>query len=555
MMRAPFDENPIIACGWPWHGLVEQNSLGQYQVTLPNGMVRGLQGGQLSPSANSHLFDMGLPDVPDEELEAAGGAWWGRAVLRSDYRPPHDSGYFGNTLPEVRYGGVGRGGGEDYSAILLPGAPLVLTPDEGEPYRVFARVRLAGTTLRVSVRRDDAWVTVERTVSAAGVGQGTGQPACAGYAFPTVSAPQSAVIDDANPGAMRCWVRDFTRNRILLGVHCLASTAAPAATPPLGTGSTLSANNWPWNFWPLLGLLEVEVLPGILDAPVPGDYVVLRVLEDRRAALGDPQYAISDVNLGGGDRQYEASWTQTGALLTGFYDQSGVLQTVRLNRVQTSTLHRRRIPEGEGTYRQQDTGRTTALELIDTSGAVVDAFTLTERMTETERGTTVRVVRRVSATGQDDDVVDSGEITGTATWASVLDVYPPGYHYYVPVLAQIYTVDGVQIIAQQDIRVLYALPHGNRAAGLAFTREPFAHSTSAPVFIQLRPMALQGAATLPLVEYTLTKSNPAQTILRGLFYFGGNNLTGPSVIGVSYNPATGQVARKSPAQSVQPTWI
>lgn len=34
----------------------------------------------------TYLFDMGLPDQDDPQVEEQGGKWWGRAILRGGER-------------------------------------------------------------------------------------------------------------------------------------------------------------------------------------------------------------------------------------------------------------------------------------------------------------------------------------------------------------------------------------------------------------------------------------------------------------------------------------
>ncbi|QBI77439.1 H+-ATPase subunit B [Pseudomonas phage vB_Pae_CF55b] len=70
----PWD-GEVVRMGWPWHGKIRQQNkdLAGY-VTLPNGATRpaiAYYGNW--PMNHTHLFDMGLPDQGDPQVEAGSG--------------------------------------------------------------------------------------------------------------------------------------------------------------------------------------------------------------------------------------------------------------------------------------------------------------------------------------------------------------------------------------------------------------------------------------------------------------------------------------------------
>ena len=547
MISMPFEEIPV-ACGWPWHGLVGRTPDG-LSIALPNGMTREFPVRGFNPGDCSFLFDMGLPDIPSPELEAAGGAWWGRALLHGRIPGPYSvvNPIDVERVPMLEYGLTNAAFS---SRGRLWGAPLVIQPTDPDTpaFRVFCRAVVLSNTLYVRVLHDGQVYGITRPLLLGEIGQGHGQPDAASHGF--LQAPlgwHPLKLTDDYPGFYRALIRDFRQNRMLLGVVAVAQEGAPASVVPLSAGSTRAAADWPASIFPLLGLLEVEVLPSLFEEGTsPDDAIIMRVLEDRRSALGDPLYETEDAALPGNGRQFFARWTQGRGLLNAFYDSAGDVQTIRYGRVQESTLHRRRA-EGEGGtfYTQQDIGRTTTLQLFGVDGGQVDAFTLSENLTEINRGSTVRVIRTVTATGDADDIQDSGEVTGTPSWASALDVYMPGFHMFTPCLAHLYRIGGVDIIQPQDIRVAWIVAYGNRMGCLGFTREPYTTTAGNPIQIQMRKIATPGGAVDNVLSTVESKPVGFPNV-RSLFLLSGY-LTG------AYNPGTGQLARGVP-NSIS-TWV
>lgn len=74
----PWD-GEVVRMGWPWHGKIRQpNNELVGHVTLPNGATRpAIAYYGTWPMNHTHLFDMGLPDQDDPQVEEQGGKWWG----------------------------------------------------------------------------------------------------------------------------------------------------------------------------------------------------------------------------------------------------------------------------------------------------------------------------------------------------------------------------------------------------------------------------------------------------------------------------------------------
>ena len=474
---------------------------------------------------------MGLPDIPSPELEAEGGAWWGRALLRGGIPGPHSqSGMYGIDLPFLGYGGLPG---------AVWGAPLVIQPeDEDLPaFRVFCRAFIRSGALHLSVLHGRQVHNVVRPLSLQEIGQGAGQPEVAAYGVTPQGVFTPFRITDAYQGRFSAFVRDFSRNRLLLGIVAMADLGAPSAQPPLSSVSTDSAGAWADSIFPLMGLVEVEVLPSMfVEGAAPENAIVVRLLEDRRSAIGQPVFDTEDIALPVWGRQYFARWTQTSGLLNAFYGADGAVQTIRYSRTQEVTLHRRQIEAEAGSfYRQQDMTRETTLQILGVGGQRDDEFILFESLTEIERGPKLQVIRTVSATGEDDDVQDSGEVVAAAIWAEPLDVYMPGFHMFAPCIAQLYRAGGVDLIEPQDIRVAWIVAYGNRMGCLAFTREPYTTTAGNPITVRMRKIATpRGLIDDELVSVELKPTGFLN--VRSLFLF-------PAFLNGAYNPVTGGYAR------------
>ncbi len=537
MIDLPFDQIPV-ACGWPWHGLVRRDPAAAiWNIALPNGGTYSFKSNRFVESDCSFVFDMGLPDLASPELEAAGGAWWGRALLRGDIPGPLNTrGDSAVALPELHYG-IGFSP-EIGASRNLWGVPLVMRRDDAAPFRVFCRAFIRGGVLNVRILNGRQEYSIARPLALADIGQGSGQPDAAAYHLNgLIGSYFAGEITSQYPGKLKAFVRDFRENKLLLGVVAASEPGSPIAGVPLSQQSTRAPGVWRDSLFPLFGLLEVEVLPSIFDEGVaPDDAVLLRVIEDRNSALGSPVFETGNTTPPGGGRNYFARWTQTRGLLNAFYDASGIVKTIRYSRVQESTLHKRRLQgDGDSLYWRQDTGRSTTFQLYGIDESQVDEFTLAENLTEIERGSSVRVIRTVNATGDEPEVLDSGEVSGTAVWADPLEVYKPGFHNFVACISQFYKVAGVDIIPSQDIRVAWVIPYGNRMGCLAFTREPYETTAGKPVRIQMRKIAAQSGVIDDVLSAIEAKPSFFPNV-RSLFLFNGRLLG-------SFNPVTGQHTR------------
>lgn len=83
----PWD-GEVVRMGWPWHGKIRQSDMNQVgEVLLPNGSSKpAISWYGIWEMHYTYLFDMGLPDQDDPQVEEQGGKWWGRAILRGGER-------------------------------------------------------------------------------------------------------------------------------------------------------------------------------------------------------------------------------------------------------------------------------------------------------------------------------------------------------------------------------------------------------------------------------------------------------------------------------------
>ena len=542
MQQMPFDENEYVACGWPWHGLlIRPPSAASYVVRMPDDKSVELAANNQVYSA-THLFDMGLPDIDDATIEAAGGKWAGYAVLRSRQGTPMRvdayqsiSVYYGAALPPDM-------NGYQPTHQPLPGVPLWIEDGAGVKHRFFFRFHSHLNTLTVTLQNEAGVRTLTRTLSVDEVEQGAGQPECVCW-----NGTIWAMINDDNPALLSARIRDFRDNRALVVLYAFAQPSSiEGVMPPFTANATGHPSDWGWEFFPPLGLLEVSLTEYALDPEADlEDCFTITVLEDRATALGNPVYTETDVDLGGGNREYSASWEQEEALVNAFYNADGDLQTIRVNRTQSSSLHRRAVSAG----RQQDTIANTTYELIDVDGTVVDTMTIESHMTELESAGTLRVVRRISATGETDDITDSGVVTGTASWADPVAVHPPGMHNYAVVLSHVYRINGVDIIDNQDLLSLYVLPASNRGACLALARDTYAALVGDPFVRRWGAVTCQDGATIPAKTSSGTLS-AGGSFRRGLF-----NLGGTTSRNVSIHPKTSTTADGWGQTSYEIGWV
>ncbi|TLX54861.1 hypothetical protein DN824_20475 [Stutzerimonas nosocomialis] len=534
MIDLPSGLDEIVAYGWPWHGLIRREGATQ-EVTLANGRsFRCDHGGSYT-----YLFDSGKEDIQSDAIEALGGAWWGKAILRG-----------GNLAGTQLTWGGGLRTRLNNSTSEFFGMPLLMAGAE-TPW--FVRYTLENLTLTLSLRIGVDEYAFAVPVSLSDLGQGAGQPSYYALQSTAVSNPQRFLVNDAFPGSHQLELLDFRQNRMLLGVVVIADSRAPAYTEVYSENPPATVNGrWP-RFYS--GLIEVEIGPDLLDVEDAADAVTIRVIEDRASALGAPVREQHD-GPGGIIRDYLERWTQTSGLVTAWYEGDTV-RTARFDRVQECTLRRwiQTDEQQQTVIEQQTRTRSTQLRLLNDSGVVIDQIEMTEILEEIQtNGSQLQVRRTVQVSGQPDDVTESSVFTGTASFGGPFTCFPPGLHGVNTCVAYIYSNGGQNRLREQDIRLMWLLPYSNQLACLAFTREPYDYppnSDAMPVQITIghcvSPTGTVGS-TWSVAETHYRGDNPGEQYYRGFFH-------SPFSLYMrgSYNPVTGELARNE--RTRQYSWV
>ncbi len=524
MIDLPSGLDEVVAYGWPWHGRIRRDvNVAQPVVELPNGRTFNCDYG----GSFTYLYDAGKADIQSDAIEALGGAWWGKAILR-DFNPQ-------GTL--LTWGGGLRDRLNDGNANLF-GIPLVM-PGYETPW--FVRLTLDGLTLAVAMRIGTAEHAVSIPVTLDSLGQGAGQPSF--YALQAASStnPQFYLVNDAFPGSRRLDLLDFRQNKMLFGVVVRSSIAAPSYNSVYERTPGTVNDGWPTFY---AGLVEIEIGPDAVANPAQA--ITIRTLEDRATALGSPLREQRD-EPNGIIRDYLDRWTQVRGLVTAWYDGEAV-RTARFDRMQECTLRRWIETNGAQAIEYQTRTRVTELRLVS-GNTVVDELRLAEILEEIQSGPQLQVVRTVQVSSQQDDVTDSGPFTGTAAFGGPFTCFPPGLHGVNTVVAYIYSEGGGNRLREQDIRMIWLLPYSNQLGCLAYTQEPYdypAGSDSMPVQIVLGPcLGPAGVigSTWSVAETHYRGEIPDQQFYRGFFH------TPLSMyMRGSYNPVTGQLARNERAR-------
>lgn len=523
----PAGLDDVVASGWPWHGrIVHERTAARGRVELPGGAVTDdivrVNGGF------TYLFDPGLPDIQSDLIESMGGAWWGRAILRSPA---------GSTSPT--WGG-GLRDRLNNSAADLWGVPLVLRDDQGGSSVAFFRlndVALGDNGLAIQLLVDVRSHTYNYPLTRSELGQGAGQPAM--LVQRTEYAGRFFWTDDPHGGGTFVRLLDFKENRLLFAVILNGSLIAES----YGYGPLRVGSDYPVCY---AGLFEIEILPTILEPETdPLDATVFRLIQDRAAALGDPVREAHDVTGGSVspgvpiNRDYLERWTQTGGLLAAWYGDDGGIETVTYDRIQECTLY---WVGGELTPAEvMTTRRTTTMRVRAPGGVLVDELVMQEVLLQ--RRSTRTVTRTISITGQDDDVT-AGEFLASRRFNSEpFECYPPGAHTVAAVVSYVYTSGGSNVLEYQDIRTAWLLPYSNRMGCIALIREPYDYppgSDEMPVQFQFRPIATPAGAAGGTSEFSGIHNRGAANgpYHRGLMH---SEFTG--LRWGSYNPVTDEVAR------------
>lgn len=534
-MRTFESPSQCVAFGWPWHGPIKRGLDGVFsvwQVHLPTGRKVKV----LGFSGNSTLkFDIGRPDIESEAITAEGGAWWGRAILR----------YFQVQLEDLSGSQqTTYGAGQLYP---FNGFPLYRAPVDDEPGVVFfANILVKDGTLSITASYQGRTISVSRPITSAEIGQGGGQPEYAAddrnYAG---SDPTARMITDAEPGRYFSALLDVKGSTALLGIvgYTSASNTA-AANRPLGTKKYGPAD--------YAALVEVELTAPFFE--VDGDPllgVVVRLLDDRSAALGNPVLSLTEETIGALQTRIE-TWTQSAFLVTAWYSADGAVVRAQCDREQASK-RTHEIKGVSGEIEEVIAERKTTVTMRR-AGIAFDAVELCESIQVTQtNGATLRVIRTIKQTDEPDDVADSGDRSTTGvSWPDPLPVFGPGVHRVNTVVAYEYGYDfsGISILPYQDLRAVWVCALSNKLAGICNAQEPYAYAEGAASYLtqcHYRPAAHPAGIDERSLRTTEVHQAGGVTHWDRSFYYFGAGATG------SYNPVTSEVLRGS---AVNPeSWV
>lgn len=123
--------------GWPWHGMLRYAPAFGHSLQLPDGRVIE-SGAPVSANpldgnwnltlgdGDTYLWDLGLPGLPDPEIESKGGAWWGKAILRQGTGYAYGALYMATGLGSTPNWPVSFDGQVGRAALLLVSDTQVL---------------------------------------------------------------------------------------------------------------------------------------------------------------------------------------------------------------------------------------------------------------------------------------------------------------------------------------------------------------------------------------------------------------------------------------------
>ncbi|HCC6628867.1 hypothetical protein ACQYYA_00390 [Pseudomonas aeruginosa] len=547
----PWD-GEVVRMGWPWHGKIRQpdKDLAGY-VTLPNGATRpAIAYYGTWPMNHTHLFDMGLPDQDDPQVEEQGGKWWGRTILRGG----------GNYDYQLYYGGATTSAeGQPYTGEApFRGLPLWWDSDE-EPRRplyvdIYLNVEQGSYYL-------DFWTkggtihALWKKITLEDVGQGAGQPECAvkdllGSNFDYWFFGENVKLDYLK-------LLGVYRNRLLLGVVVTQGEGMRQIDPPPGT-SVVSGSSPSGAPQGLYGLVEVTIAPDIRDPEADhSQTVTIDVIENRQAALGNPVHQVTDESSQPGDpietTLYREEWNQTSGLLTAWYDAQGNIHTARYNRRHYALKEYRNEP---GVTTRTATERSSEVALLSGSGSVVDSTVLTEQFEALYiPGTGLQITRTVKCTGEPDDVTTytDPDHTGGPVVTPPTTTFPPGMHIVNTVVTYQWLVNGENMLANQDQHQVWLAALSNNSAAICHIRDPFDYpegQTTTTVSVRQGPAVRLGGVTSGTVTDTLTKSKPAHEYRRGFFWEPADRW-----VRASCNPITGELSRGPECIQYLTSWV
>lgn len=515
-MLREWHDDEIVAIGWPWHGRV---------VSLGGVSTLELAGGGSMPlprfndaRAVTWTFDMGRPDIPDPVVEAAGGAWWGRAIMRD--------GYFWSGL---------RPDGSGFFTTARRIVPLWWEEDD-EPTAQIVDYPIFTDTFTLGWRNaDGVQQSVTRSWSLAERGQGTDQPLCAAKN----TAGEWRLVGQSADYSIRWSFMGAHKNRMLFAQTLLAFGGV-GLPHPTGTAPGSSPGGAPVSY---CGLVEV-IVDKALFGPTgdPAVHLNINMLEDRETALGNPTYSLIDTTApGGGSRNRDEETEQTSALLTAWYDNDGTVRTARYNRRQVATYDYVSTAVDD---RHWDLTRSTEFELLY-GGSVVDEHSLSEQLEIDQVGATLTATRTVTESGLPDDVATW---TGTYAGGSGIEpdpfaVFRAGQGLVMGSVAYILTLPGEgNVLREQDVRLMWLVAHSNNVASLCRSREPYDYPGGGDL---MQVEAYSGPAIGPagIVASSMSRTLDRPRTVVGPFYRSFFSEVGQRWVNGTGNPVTGQIVR------------
>lgn len=556
-MLIDIHDDEVVAFGWPWHGLVKVGS--DVKVEMQNGAVKTLEGVDprnfyLGGNA-TWVFDKGRPDIPDPVVEAEGGAWWGRAIMRDGLFwtgatwAPDSSG-----RPQRKI--------QDFAGFPLWWADA----PEHRTERAYVEI-----TKRLSHLPDELYINIPSLQRSFWVPlplENIGQ----GLTHPPVAALKGTSLTTWGLAGVAAGDIDFIR--VFCGAHqnkllfmLLAQANSGAETIP--TPRALSSDSLSGAIPPRApcGLIEVELDRGLFGpAPDPAVHVTVSVIEDRQQALGNPQHSRV---TGGHTLPLETLSTitetasETSALLTAWYSPTGEIRTVRYNRTQRVASTDKTLRTSAGTWdgRKRTYANQTTVELLY-NGTVVDSKSLNETIEIDALPTSYSFARTISSTGEEDDVATfyDDRYRGTGGGAFEVQADRAGGSLSSAAYAYILMLDGVDVLRKQDIRMMHLTRHSNNVASICTSIEPYDYPEGQTSYAV---RATSGGAIGPdgpaggPMSATLTKrQDPGPFWARSFF----SSDTSRWVLGAG-NPLTGQIVRAadhyagSPPGGYRLTWV
>lgn len=458
-------DDEVIALGWPWHGLACTQA-GASWIELEGGERVDVD--RFEHANDTWIFDAGRSDVSDPAVEAAGGSWWGRAIIRGGL---FFSGCWVNPLTWPL--SIQRA-----DAVV----PLCWPSEPNTPPQMIYHDTLGESSTRIAWKAEGGVQQVYLSRwTATQLGQGTDQPLCAAK-YTTSSGGNGWRLVGQTEGeySVRFKFLGAHQNRLLFGLRLATNqTSGQALADPPGTSSGSSISGAPQA---LCGLVELELDRALFGAESdPSEHIALHVLEDRGAALGQPTYSLVDQEASDGHSRLRIETTgETGALLTAWYAPDGTVRTARFSRYQ-----RAEYDYLYTTSRRWKTSRRTEFTLLY-GGSVVDERVLGEELEIVGAEGTTSITRRIYTTGEPDDVATwtDAYAAGSSLAPSPPAVFRAGANLVMGAVTYIVTIPGQgNVLREQDIRMIWLVAHSNNVASICASREPYDYPAGSNSYI------------------------------------------------------------------------